>query len=506
MNLFTQWSFPLLASLGIPLIILKLNQEVALQDLKKLPSPPKHWLFGHSLHLLAALQQKKLVHWMFEWAQALGPMYLIWNRIPIVVLSKPKVIESTIITGMKQGTLVRSRRTVKAWNDIAGPILLGQQRSEWQWRRKAWNPEFSSSQLSQSQYLDAIKQSCCCIIDKITTTTHQGSSIPIDPLFTELTMRIISYFVFGIPLEGVTAEGPPLDPAKVYEATSILSYRFLRVATSESPWIKYLPTQASQDYWAAIRYLKTFLLPRIDLALQMRDPKFVEQDSVSQAFRNSMLVHIALKEPHYTRETLFSESLELLIAGTDTTAHTLSFAVGELALHSDIFAQAQALVDDVWQNQGGITAVSLKDLTYLRAIVKETLRLYPVASGSTSLEAVENTVIEGIRIPRGARIFWSMLAAGRDPEEYPNPERFWPERWLTPDPPLLLTFGSGYHRCLGEHLAMLEATIMLAYLLRHFNWTLDNAQGSFLDKIAQNLLLYPSDGMPIRFTFRNEVR
>lgn len=144
-------------------------------------------------------------------------------------------------------------------------------------------------------------------------------------------------------------------------------------------------------------------------------------------------------------------------------------------------------------------------MTYIRAIIKETLRLYSVASGSTSLEAQRDTVIEGKVIPRGTKVFWSMLAAGRDPEVYSRPEEFLPERWLeksTENSPLpMIDFGSGSHRCLGEHLSMLEATVMLALLLYYFDWELVNGRSS-LEQLQQNLLIYPSDGMPVRFRLR----
>ncbi|MHC5722414.1 MAG: cytochrome P450, partial [Nostoc sp.] len=89
------------------------------------------------------------------------------------------------------------------------------------------------------------------------------------------------------------------------------------------------------------------------------------------------------------------EVIELLIAGTDTTAHTLSFAIAELTLNQRVFQQAQAVVEQAWESQGSINSESLKELNYIRAIIKETLRLYSVASGSTSLEAQREIVIEG---------------------------------------------------------------------------------------------------------------
>ncbi len=237
----------------------------------------------------------------------------------------------------------------------------------------------------------------------------------------------------------------------------------------------------------------------------MREQNKTDLAQVSSLFQESMLVKIAAKEPNYNQESLIAEAIELLIAGTDKTAHTLSFAIAELSLNPRVFQKAQTVVDQAWESQGTINTESFKELSYIRAIFKETLRLYSVASGSTSLEARLEMEIEGQVIPRGTKIFWSMLAAARDPEVYSRPDEFLPERWLDKSKKIsqlaMIDFGSGSHRCLGEHLSMLEATVMLALLLRYFDWELVNGRLS-VEQLQQNLLIYPSDGMPVRFRLR----
>lgn len=477
------------------------------QFLKSVPSPPGHWLLGNIPQVLAAVKKKQFFQLLFDWSQQYGSIYVYWTGYPVLVLSKPSAIESTITNGMRDGSLIRSQTASRAWNDISGPILLGQSGTEWQWRRKVWNPEFSSSGLSD--YIAVVDQACIQTITQIRAASPSETTY-VDALFVELTMRVICCLLLGIPVDckSASSEGPPLDIQALYKAMSVVSYRFLRMATGEKPWMKYLPTQSSRDYWSARRYLDQFLSPRVDLALRLRDNQPIESRPISPLFQGSMLVKIAAKEPRYTKETLIAETVEMLIAGTDTTAHTLSFAVGELALHPEVFQKAQAIVDQAWPQNGSVSVEGLKRLSYLQAIVKETLRLYAVASGSTSLQTTQQTVIEGITLPAGAKVFWSMLGAGRDAETYAQPEKFQPERWLekgvdSPSLPMV-DFGSGAHRCLGEHLAMLEATTMLAQLLRHFRWELVNGRSS-LQNLQQNLLIYPVDGMPLRFQLREAI-
>lgn len=470
------------------------------RPLESVPSPPRHWLLGNLPQVSTSIKQKQFFKLLFDWSQQYGSAYVVWAGRPILVLSQPTVVEDTIVHGMREGSLVRSRRATKAWNEIRGPILLGLNGAEWKWRRKAWNPEFTSSGLSS--HLPVVHTACLQVIEKL---KKAGSHpVQIDGLFVELTMRVIASLLLGIPVERQTdsLNSPALNIQKIYQAMSVIGYRFLRIATGEKLWKKYLPTKASRDYWAARRYLEEVLSPYVDSALQLRDDASVETN------HSSMLVKIAVKEPRYTKETLISESIELLIAGTDTTAHSLSLAVGELASHPNVFNKARELVDRVWEQHGEFSIDSLKDLTYIRAVFKETLRLYSIASGSTSLEATRQTEIQGITVPPGTRIFWSMLGAGRDPDIYLDPNQFQPERWLKEEREdssvPMIDFGSGYHRCLGEHLAMLEATIMLAELIRTFDWELVNGPVT-LDNLEQNLLIYPADGMPIRVRQREAI-
>ncbi len=496
--------------LAVILLILWWKQRNLYSGLRSLPSPSGgHWFLGNAPQLLNSVKEKKFFQLLFDWAKELGPMYVYWiGSKPGVILSDPKLIESTIINGMRDGSLVRTQITRKAYNDIAGPILLGESGTEWQWRRKAWNPEFTPKVLPK--HFDTIDRACFQIIETIKETASP-IEVKADPLFVELTTRVISCLLFGIPVDKnrSTAEGPPLEIEKLYQAMSVLTYRILRVATGEKIWMKYLPIKSSQEYWEGRKYVETFLIPRVDLALQMRDNPNKNWEDICPLFKQSMLVKIAAKEPKYDRDSLIAESIEFLIAGTDTTAHSLSFALGELSLNQNVFQKARTIVDRTWETYGGITVESLKDLSYIRAIFKETLRLYSVSSGSTSLQAERDTIVGDQPIPRGTRIFWSTIAAGRDPSIYPNPEEFIPERWLGDDGEndrlIIMAFGSGSHRCLGENLAILEATVMLTMLLRYFDWELVNGRSS-LENLQQNLLIYPVDRMPTKFTVRELAR
>ena len=200
-------SFPYIAISGVTTIVVILSwlwwkQKNTYKSLRSLPSPPRHLLLGNLPQVLTAVKQKKYFQLLFDWSQQLGPMYVYWTGNPVLVLSQPKVIEETIVNGMKDGSLVRSPQANKAWNDIVGPILFGQDGPQWQWRRRAWNLEFSSNSLSK--YVDIISQAGAQVIDRLKETTSP-TEIQVDPLFVELTMRAISCIVLGIPVDKKSA-------------------------------------------------------------------------------------------------------------------------------------------------------------------------------------------------------------------------------------------------------------------------------------------------------------
>ncbi len=483
------------------------QQKKKYSSLRSLPSPKGNWLLGNAPQLLAAANENKFSSSLSNWANELGSMYILWfiNR-PFLILTKPRVIEKIIVEGHKDGTVARDPELRELWGNLfGGPIMIQQEGSEWQWRRQTYNRSFTSSHLSG--YFEIVERACLQVVETLQGAADKQKVILVDPLFAELTMRIICRLMLGIPLDrnSPNHEGPPLEPQKLYEALSVLTKQFNAEAAGENKWFKYIPTKPKQSYWAAKRFLQEFVSPRVDLALQVAGCKQPSSAEVSSLFEKSILVQLA-KQPKFNQQMLCAETIGIIFAGTDTTAHTLSFTVGALGINPRVYQLAQQEVDQVWQLYGGINSKSLKELTYLQGIIKESMRLYPVSNGSTACVTTRDTVIDGVDIPEGTSINWSLLAAGRDPEEYQMPDEFLPERWFKDQqrdaqPLTILVFGSGPHRCLGESLAMLEATVMLALLLRYFNWEIVNGRRS-LEQLGQNLTVFPQDWMPVRFKVR----
>jgi cytochrome P450 len=148
------------------------------------------------------------------------------------------------------------------------------------------------------------------------------------------------------------------------------------------------------------------------------------------------------------------ELLTLLVAGHETTATALAWAVERLVRHPDKLAR---LTDEVGAGE----------TEYLDAVVNETLRLRPVIS-LVARRLTEPVEIGGWQLPAGVTVAPSIYLAHRRPDSYPNPERFEPERFLENQPGTYtwIPFGGGVRRCIGGAFAQYEMQVVLAELVK----------------------------------------
>jgi cytochrome P450 len=176
-----------------------------------------------------------------------------------------------------------------------------------------------------------------------------------------------------------------------------------------------------------------------------------------------------------TDRQLRDEVMTLLLAGHETTALTLSYCCYLLAQHP----QAEhALLTEWAQVLAGRTptAADVPHLPYTTWVVRESLRLYPPAWG-IGREAVNDCTIGGYHVPKGTQLYLNQWVVHRDPRWFDEPEAFKPERW---DNDLLrrlprgayFPFGDGPRICIGNHLAMMEAVLILTTIGQRYRLTL----------------------------------
>ncbi|CAL1290445.1 unnamed protein product [Larinioides sclopetarius] len=174
-------------------------------------------------------------------------------------------------------------------------------------------------------------------------------------------------------------------------------------------------------------------------------------------------------------DELVAQCVIFFLAGYDTTSSTLSLATYELALNPDVQEKVyQEIVDTLKEANGELTYDTLKSMKYLDCIISETLRLYPPVLRNERQSVAEYTLGDtGITIPKNMLISIPVFAMHRDPEFFPNPDKFDPDRF-TPeerqkrDPYCYQPFGAGPRNCVGMRFVLTEVKLCLAYVIANF--------------------------------------
>jgi len=168
---------------------------------------------------------------------------------------------------------------------------------------------------------------------------------------------------------------------------------------------------------------------------------------------------------------IFDQMMTLLMAGIETAASTLAWALYLLARHPEIQQKLNAEVDLILRG-GAATYEHVPELKLAGRVVTETLRLYPPPWFVTRT-AIIDTFFGGQYVPAGTTLAYSSYLLHHRSDLFPNPERFDPDRWLPENtknipPDAYIPFGHGARKCAGDTFAMTEAVLVLASVSAHW--------------------------------------
>ncbi|XXG56579.1 hypothetical protein AAC387_Pa03g3956 [Persea americana] len=193
-------------------------------------------------------------------------------------------------------------------------------------------------------------------------------------------------------------------------------------------------------------------------------------------------------EMKLTRENIKAFTLDIFVAGTDTSAITVEWALAELINHPTVLKKAREEIDAVVGNERLVEESDIPNLPYIQAIVKETLRLHPTGP-MTIRKSTSDCKINGYDIPSDTHIFVNLWAIGRDPQHWKDPLEFRPERFMPSDRSdwsqvdvrgqhfHFLPFGSGRRGCPGTSLAMQVVQTTVAAMVQGFELKINSKGG-----------------------------
>ncbi|KAL8110702.1 hypothetical protein AgCh_026441 [Apium graveolens] len=172
--------------------------------------------------------------------------------------------------------------------------------------------------------------------------------------------------------------------------------------------------------------------------------------------------------------------MDMFAASADTSSTTIEWTLSELLRNPRVLKKVQEELEQVVGHDKMVDESDLESLEYLNMVVKEAMRLHPVAPLLLPHLSIEDCTVDGFFIPKNSTVVINVWAIGRDSKVWTDAEKFLPERFVRNNIDLrgrdfeLLPFGSGRRGCPGMQLGLTMVRLVVAQLVHCFNWDLPN--------------------------------
>ncbi|MCW7539678.1 cytochrome P450 [Aquabacterium sp. A7-Y] len=429
----------------------------------ELPGPRPWPLVGNLLQL-----DRQRIHLRLEeWERRYGPVYrLRLGRTSLAVISDPNTI--TQVLRARPGTWRRWHKTEEVFKEVGIDGLLTAEGDNWRRQRRlvmsALDPE----------HLRQFFPSLAVVTERLrrrwSQAARDGGSFDLPDDLMRYTVDVTAGLAFGVDIntveQGYSELHAHLDKAlpRIFRRRAALfaSWRYLRLPADR---------RLDRDVQAIHRVVRELIAAArmrlaADPARARKPPNLIE----------AMLVARDADGREMPEHEVVGNVFTTLLAGEDTTAHSLAWTLQLLYRHPEAW---RAVVKEADAALGeAALPPSLEQATtlpYIEGCIHEAMRLHPVAPISRA-EANEDTVVGDVAIPKGTSVWCLMRKGAIDEERVEQAGEFRPERWLS-DPGaaaaptakrLSMPFGSGPRLCPGRYLAVLEMRMVIAMLARNF--------------------------------------
>jgi cytochrome P450 len=385
--------------------------------------------------------------------------------------SAPDLIEQVLITDAKHYI---KHFGARAYKPVLGNGLVTSEGEYWHRQRKLIQPVFLKARVQS--YAPIMGE----LTERMLDSWTSGKTVLINDEFGTLTSRIALKTLFDLNHDG--------DRERFNETLrlsfDLMSGRLRRIFKLPL----WMPTP------------ETLCLKRSISELERKVEGFIAAARARQDMGDDLLSRLMLAQhedgTRMSDRQLRDEVMTLYLAGHETTSLTLSWTWYLLAQHQRV---EEKLVSGWQQVLGGRTPTvdQLQQLPYTAAVIAESMRLLPPVY-AIGREAIGDLELGGYRVRRGYTVLMSQWVNHRDPEYFPEPEQFRPERWengLAKRLPKFAyyPFGGGQRMCIGSTFASIETPIVLATVGQRYRFTVDSEADI---GIKPQITLEPANGIP----------
>lgn len=389
-----------------------------------------------------------------------GPLVALrFGPVRAFLAAGPEAVQQVLVSRGK--SFRKERRTRNAVREIDGEGIITTEGDFWLRQRRLVQKGFAAERMVH--YADVTVARAEQMLDRWPT----GGEIEICNEMTCLTLAVIAETMFQADLAHEAQE--------LADEVEYLSERLVTDLSKAVMLPTWFPTPGQARKRRALRRLHEMVRRVVG---ERRAEGVDKGDMLSMLL---MAVDTEGDGGRMTDEQVCDEITTLFVAGYDTTASGLAWTWYLLAQHPEIADTAAAEAERVIGERPA-RAADFEQLSFVRQAIQESLRLYPPAWMLMLREAIEDTELMGYAVPRGSWVYLVPWATHRSERWFADPLRFDPGRFAperTADFPVhaYFPFGLGGHRCIGERLALMEMTLIVATMLRRVRLRLAPGQG-----------------------------
>lgn len=387
-------------------------------------------------------------------------------------LNRPDLVKTVM---MEKWAIYPKSKRYKTLSPLIGDSILTANGERWKERRVLAQPIFQTKIMAG--YQDVIENEVRHSIDRLAA----GESFDAYSHVAHFTFRVISKIMFSDDIDDVFEEFHETVLRIQNECTVVALYPF--------EFMDNLPLPANITF----KKLSATIHKIVDgiIAKRLKNP---DKDNYKDLLAR-YLKQIEAENKNFSMTELRNELVTLLIAGNETTALTISWAMFELARNPDIQERLRAEVKDLVLPTGEENTFQfLKQVPYMSRVINETLRMYP-AVWLFSRQASQDDDLKGMKIKKDSLVIISPYFLHRNPEHWQDPDTFNPSRFETGiNEDAFIPFAKGPRMCIGMSLAQFEIQLYLYHFLRKFSVTPDCDLSKIKPKPLVNL--YPN--LPIK--------
>ncbi|NXY27453.1 CP4V2 protein, partial [Pomatorhinus ruficollis] len=438
------------------------------------------------------------------------PLFKLWiGPVPVMILYHPDSVE-VILNSSKH---IEKSYLYKFLHPWLGTGLLTSTGDKWRSRRKMITPTFHFAILND--FLEVMNEQGNILVKKLEKHVDKE---PFD-VFMDITLCALDIICETAMGRNVGAQKNKDSDyvSAIYRMSDLIQRRQL------SPWLwpdfLYILFKQGREHKRSLNILHNFTDTVIaEKAEELKSTKQKKHDNDDnceesgskkrKAFLDMLLNTTDDEGNKLSYRDIREEVDTFMFEGHDTTAAAINWVLYLLGRNPEIQKKVHRELDEVFDNtERSVTTDDLKNLRYLECVVKEALRLYPsVPLFARTLR--EDCCIKGYQIPRGANVLVLTYALHRDPEVFPDPEEFRPERFFPENskgrhPYAYVPFSAGPRNCIGQRFAQMEEKTLLALILRRF-WV-ESCQKPEELGLCGELILRPNNGIWIKLKRRPDA-